>query len=156
NFARAELSPDEVREHLRRRKEIWDKRQAERKQDAEENNGARCAINRGRGRPKAFAAETAAAVGKSKSQINRQLAKAETAGKVETPQKRKRRTHVEIGRDKYWINYLGVVLAIAAGEPPSDAALDLLTAKERTDAIETLETAATVIGALLDRLRARG
>ena len=68
NLARSELTTEEKREHLRRRKELWDKRQAE------ENNGTSRPTIRGRGRPKEFAADTAASTGLSKRQINRLLA----------------------------------------------------------------------------------
>jgi ParB-like chromosome segregation protein Spo0J len=73
NLIRAELSPDEWRDHLQRRKAIWEARQAEAK--AATINGAPCADipKRGRGRPKGFTAKTATITGKSKSQINRLL-----------------------------------------------------------------------------------
>src|SRR5262249_31535186 len=79
NLARAELTPEEKREHLKRRKELWERRQAE--PTEAENSGAPCATNRGRGRPKGFATETAGAIGKSKSQINRMLAAPKAKGK---------------------------------------------------------------------------
>ena len=78
---RAELSADERREHLIRRKELWQARQA----DAEaENSGAPCATIGGR--PKGFAAEKAAALGKSKSQINRLIAGPKAEGKKLKPE----------------------------------------------------------------------
>lgn len=74
NLARAELTTDEKREHLRRRKEVWETKQ-------KELAGASCATqvdSRGQRKSpqqqKAFAADTAAATGLSKSQINRLLA----------------------------------------------------------------------------------
>jgi hypothetical protein len=82
NLVRAELSAVEMHEHLQRKKALWEARRA----DAEaENNGAPCATNRGRGRPKGFAAEKAAALGKSKSQINRLIAGPKAEG--EKPRK---------------------------------------------------------------------
>jgi ParB/RepB/Spo0J family partition protein len=56
NLARAELTPDEFRDHVQRRKRIWEARKAEAKaaEKAATNNGAPCAEipKRGRGRPK--------------------------------------------------------------------------------------------------------
>jgi hypothetical protein len=82
NLARAELTSAEIDEHLAARKEIWEIRQAEARNRVESagkhnggNTGASCASIRHRGQPKGFAAETAGAVGLSKSQINRRLAR---------------------------------------------------------------------------------
>ena len=75
NLARADLSAEERRDHHIRRQELWQKQRDEAEAAFEDqNNGASCATNRGRGRPKGYAAETAAVTGKSKSQINRILA----------------------------------------------------------------------------------
>ena len=67
NLMRAGLSKAEEREHFKRRKELWAKR-------PKNNSGA--AAPKSAGRPKGFAAETAAATGRSKSHINRCLAEA--------------------------------------------------------------------------------
>jgi hypothetical protein len=69
NLARAELSNDEKRIHLRRRKELWEQRKL---QEAEES-GTPCPTFTGRGNT-AFATETAARTGLSKRHINRLLA----------------------------------------------------------------------------------
>jgi ParB family chromosome partitioning protein len=71
NLRRKELTGEELKQHLLRRKEVWDKQQA-----ANKNNGALCATNKSRGRPKGFAESTATKIGKSKSQTNRLLAEA--------------------------------------------------------------------------------
>lgn len=70
NLQRAGLSKAEEREHFKRRKELWLKRQSTQHAPIESKRAD------GKGhRPKGFAAETAAATGLSKSQINRKLAK---------------------------------------------------------------------------------
>jgi hypothetical protein len=78
NLARAELTATEEAEHLYERKRVW-----ERIKDAE-SSGTSCPTTRvsarGRvneGQPQQFAAETAAATGKSKRDINRAVARAE-------------------------------------------------------------------------------
>jgi hypothetical protein len=71
NLVRAELSPEERRQHVRRRKELWDQAESQVAHDAPLES--RRADGRGH-RRKGFAAETAAATGMSKSQINRLLA----------------------------------------------------------------------------------
>jgi len=58
NLARAELTAAQEGFCLRKRKELWELRN---------NTGASCAGNRGRGRPKKFAAETAKQTGKNKA-----------------------------------------------------------------------------------------
>jgi hypothetical protein len=68
NLCRKELSATEKREHVKRREALWER---QKQKEAEKNNGASCATNRGRGRLKGFASETAAVTGLSKSQINR-------------------------------------------------------------------------------------
>jgi hypothetical protein len=143
NLCRAELSAPETREHVHRRKELWERRQAEK------NNGAPCATNRGRGRPKGFAAETAAAVGKSKSQINKLIAEPKAKGKK--PSRRHRRTEAEIRRDGFirFVDNLDILITSDA----SDCAPDLLTKEQRADAIETGETAIAVLRKIIDRLR---
>lgn len=71
NLARADLTTEQKREHLRRRKELWEKRQKE------NQVGRRVPPEIGFKKPppqdKGFAAETAAATGLSKRQINRLL-----------------------------------------------------------------------------------
>jgi uncharacterized ParB-like nuclease family protein len=68
NLQRKELSPDEFRSHLIRRREIWEKQQAEK------NSGTSDPLPKKPGRPKEFAASTAKALGVSKRTINRTLA----------------------------------------------------------------------------------
>jgi hypothetical protein len=70
---RAELSADEKQEHYRRKKELWEARQAELQSAHHAPIESKRADGRGH-RRKGFAAETAASIGKSKSQINRRLA----------------------------------------------------------------------------------
>ena len=74
NLCRAELTAAERTAATKRRAEIW--------QTLHPNSGATCATipERGRGRPQEFAADTAASTGRSKSQINRDLARAEALG----------------------------------------------------------------------------
>ena len=69
---RSELSTDEKREHLRRRKELWEKREAEIQvaHDAPPDIGYKKPPPQSKG----FAAETSEQTGMSKSQINRLLA----------------------------------------------------------------------------------
>jgi hypothetical protein len=67
NLSRSELTTDEKRDHLRRRKELWEKRQVER------GNSVPTLRSAAPGQ-KGFAAETAAATGLSKRQINKLLA----------------------------------------------------------------------------------
>jgi uncharacterized ParB-like nuclease family protein len=63
NLARADLSQDERRAHILKRKQLWEKRQAE------------CGTPRPTSKAnKGFAAETAAATGMTKRSINRHLA----------------------------------------------------------------------------------
>lgn len=73
NLARAELNDDEKRAHMRRRKELW-----EEKQRLVAHHAPPVKLRDGRGKgpqhQKGFAADTAAATGLSKSQINRLLA----------------------------------------------------------------------------------
>jgi ParB-like nuclease domain len=78
NLLRAELTTEEKREHLLKRKEIWERRQAaiqvaHHAPDGEKrtNEGT---FEKGNVKPKGFAADTTAATGLSKSQINRLLA----------------------------------------------------------------------------------
>lgn len=66
NLARAELTTEEKREHLRRRKKLWEERLA--------SSGTQRPTTPKGGRPKEFAADTADATGLSKRQINRLLA----------------------------------------------------------------------------------
>ena len=67
NLQRAGLSAAEEREHFKRRKELWAKRA---KSEWRMMRRVTASAPKG-GRPKGFAAETAAATGLSKSQINR-------------------------------------------------------------------------------------
>lgn len=67
NLMRAELSDDEKREHLRRRKELWEARQ-------EESGKSLSTLDKGGRGNKGFATETAAATGLSKQRINQLLA----------------------------------------------------------------------------------
>ena len=83
NLMRVELSTDEKRAHLRRRKELWEKRA----KSVVAHDAPKLVSKRGRvgeGRPRSFAADTAAATGLSKSQINRLIAepKLEVEGEV--------------------------------------------------------------------------
>src|SRR6266545_2253539 len=110
---RAELSPDEEREHLRRRKDLWERQKAAAEAKAM-NNGAPCATNRGRGRPKSFAAESAAAIGKSKSQINRRLA--ESKAKAEGKKPRKRRAKAQIEGFERFVNMLEALVESNASD----------------------------------------
>jgi hypothetical protein len=70
NLRRAELTPSEEASHLKRRKELWEKR--------EQENGQSLPIfgNAGRGN-KSFAADTADTLGKSKRAINLAIARAD-------------------------------------------------------------------------------
>jgi len=85
NLARAELSPAERAAHIYRRAELWEKK---RKVQKEESNGQNLAdtlkvSKRGRvgeGRPKQFAAETAAIAKTSKSAVNQDISRAEKLG----------------------------------------------------------------------------
>jgi uncharacterized ParB-like nuclease family protein len=74
NLARAELTTDQKRDHLRRRKQLWE----EQRRQAEIQVAHDAPPEVGYGKPppqtKGFASETAAATGLSKSQINRLLA----------------------------------------------------------------------------------
>jgi hypothetical protein len=75
NLMRAGLSKAEEREHFKRRKELWEKRQAAHHAPIESKRAD------GKGhRPKGFAADTAAATGLSKSQINRLIAEPAVSG----------------------------------------------------------------------------
>jgi ParB-like chromosome segregation protein Spo0J len=98
NLARAELTPDELRDHIQRRKVIWRAREVEAKaaEKAATVNGASCAEipKRGRGRPKGFATQTAAITGKSKSQINR-LAKPKAKKKPKAKSKAEPKPPIE-------------------------------------------------------------
>ena len=78
NLCRAELTEAQESLHLDRRKVLW----AEKAKRAAANSGTNCSENtpRERGRPTAFAAETAEATGQSKQNINRKLARAEAIG----------------------------------------------------------------------------
>jgi hypothetical protein len=96
NLMRAELSVDEEREHLIRRKELWDKRQAESLVAHDAPDGEKRKVDgtfaKGNAKPKGFASETAALTGKSKSQINRRLA----CKKPKTKTKTKRQREIEV------------------------------------------------------------
>jgi uncharacterized ParB-like nuclease family protein len=71
NLKRAGLSKAEELEHFRRRKELWRKRQ----QEVSAHDASKPKSGPKGGRPKSsYAAENAAAIGLSKSQINRKLA----------------------------------------------------------------------------------
>ena len=72
NLARSELTTDEKRDHLRRRKALWDERERQVAHDAPAV--LRDGRKSGPQHQKSFAAETAAATGLSKSQINRLIA----------------------------------------------------------------------------------
>jgi ParB-like nuclease family protein len=72
NLARNELTTEEKREHLWRRKQIWEAREIRVAHDAPVEIG----YGKPPPKPKGFAAETSAATGLSKSQINRLLAPA--------------------------------------------------------------------------------
>ena len=74
NLCRSELSPAQRTAAIKRRKQIWEA--------LHPNSGTSCPTipERGRGRPQEFAAETAAASGQSKRDINRDLARAESLG----------------------------------------------------------------------------
>lgn len=67
NLARAELTTDEKAIHMVRRKELWDQKVAG-------SGTSRPTTSKG-GRPKEFAADTAAATGISKRQVNRLVAR---------------------------------------------------------------------------------
>lgn len=71
NLARTELTTEEKREHLRRRKELWQQRQ---KIQVAHDAPPELGYKKPPPQKKAFAADTAAATGLSKSQINRLLA----------------------------------------------------------------------------------
>lgn len=77
NLARAELSTEEKREHLRRRKELWE----ERKRENQVGRAVPPEVGYKNPPPqtKGFAAETAATTGLSKRQINRLLAEPKPA-----------------------------------------------------------------------------
>jgi ParB/RepB/Spo0J family partition protein len=153
NLARAELTTDEVRVSLKRRKELWKKRQAEAKEEAE-NSGAPCAINRGRGRPKGFAAATAA-TSRSKSQINRLLAEPKVQAENKPSDKeRHRRTKSQIERDYLLDGYRNHLVAIGQSAF-TDKALDLLTKDKLVDLVEDGKKAKANIDSLLGRLRQR-
>jgi ParB-like chromosome segregation protein Spo0J len=153
NLMRAELTTDEVRASLKRRKELWKKRQAEAKEEA--NSGAPCAINRGRGKPKGFAAETAAATGRSKSQINRFLAEPKVKAESKwSDKKRHRRTKAQIEREYLLGGYRNHLDAISQSAF-TDEALDLLTEDKMVDLIEDGKKAKANIDSLLGRLRRR-
>ena len=68
NLARSELTIDEKRDHLRRRKALWEEQQKQ-----ESGNKGSTLAGTGRGN-KGFAAETAAATGLTKQYINRLIA----------------------------------------------------------------------------------
>jgi len=96
NLARSELTTDEKREHLRRRKAFWEARQME-------MGGASCAtqvdaIGRKKSpqQQKSFAADTATSTGLSKSQINRLLAEPKPKPK---PKPESRTAEEEVNRD---------------------------------------------------------
>jgi hypothetical protein len=98
NLARAELSDDEKRECLKRRKAIWEKQQADRAALADKatgNSGKSLPTiqhrpKRGRGAPKGFAADTAEKTGLSKRRINQLLADPKPK-KATTPEPSKQR-----------------------------------------------------------------
>jgi ParB-like chromosome segregation protein Spo0J len=77
NLIRAELSVEETRVHLLRRKELWELRQRECGKPLPTSEAPRT----GRGH-KGFAAETAAATGWSKRRINQLLADEQTPPKI--------------------------------------------------------------------------
>jgi hypothetical protein len=68
NLIRAELTPSEEASHLKRRKELWEKREGFGKSLPETSVG---------GRPSGFATETSEALGKSKRAINLAIARAD-------------------------------------------------------------------------------
>jgi uncharacterized ParB-like nuclease family protein len=149
NLMRAELSTDEKREHLKRRKSLWEKRQAEAKEV--ENSGASCAINRGRGRPKGFAAETSAVTGISKSHINKMVSEP----KSKKPKAKLRRNFAEIERFLTYVSGLETQNDIDAPKL-SDLTLNLLATEQKANAIEVIETAMARLGKKLDQLRPEG
>jgi hypothetical protein len=75
NLIRAELTPAEEADHLKRRKELWERRQAEIRvaQVAPPEFG----YKKPPPAEKGFAADTADATGKSKATINRSIARAD-------------------------------------------------------------------------------
>lgn len=77
NLMRAELTPTQEAEHLRRRKELWEQRGALALTGETAPNTGRKSADIGPGRPRGFAAETAAATGRAKSVINQAIRRAE-------------------------------------------------------------------------------
>jgi hypothetical protein len=77
NLARAELTADEKREHLKRRKALWEQRQIAENETGGTSRPTSLSDGRRAGpqHQKNFAADTAASTGLSKRQINRLLAK---------------------------------------------------------------------------------
>ena len=74
NLARSELTTDEKRDHLRRRKALWEEQQKQENGTPRPVSGVGSGVaGPGRGH-KGFADETAAATGLSKRQINRLIA----------------------------------------------------------------------------------
>ena len=149
NLARADLSPEEERDHHIRRQELWQKQRDEAEAEVEaQNNGASCATNRGRGRPKGYAAETAVVTGKSKSQINRILAS-------KKPKPKPRRSQVEKERELF-IKFLH---QIGDGwetiHEPSDAVLDGLTKDQNASGIEALEAGEARLARTRNRMQER-
>jgi hypothetical protein len=97
NLARAELTTDQKREHLRRRKQLW-----EQQRQAEIQVGHDVPPETGYRKPppqtKGFAAATAAATGLSKRQINRLLAEPKVESRTEDSNSRPRRARDEVIR----------------------------------------------------------
>ena len=67
NLCRADLSPAELAQHLKRRAELWKERK---------NTGPTCPTNAGKGQPKGFAKDTEDKTGTPKRTTNRALARA--------------------------------------------------------------------------------
>lgn len=91
NLVRSELSVAQRAHYTARRKEVWEALHPEPTRDyglesyddeGDGNSGTSCPTipDRGPGRPKEFAAETAAITGQSKRDINRNVARAEAIG----------------------------------------------------------------------------
>lgn len=72
NLCRSELTPTQEAEHLAKRKEIWEAMQ----QQAEQVVPPVDVAKHGHAQPSGFAAETAAATGQSKQDVNRKTRRA--------------------------------------------------------------------------------
>lgn len=78
NLIRAELTAAQRASAIRRRKELWEQRHGEQT----DNSGTSCPTipERGPGRPKEFASDTAERTGQSKKDINRHVSRADALG----------------------------------------------------------------------------